>query len=85
MASGETLVGIIGDCEESLVAALTYITGVVLVISAGARTVTDRDDDHCVGRDGRRVGGEVIESGDVIRVGVEESGDGGRSVVERRL
>lgn len=85
MASGETLVGIISQTEVSLVGALKYIAGVVLVESAGARTVTDRDDDDCVGGDDIGGGIEVIDSGDVIRVGPKESGDRGRGVVERWL
>lgn len=48
----------------------------------GARTVADRDDDDGVAGNDKGGGGEVIESGDVIRVGAEESGDGGRGVVE---
>lgn len=82
MASSETFVGDISDAEVSLVGASENVTGVVLVESAvGARTVTDRDGDDGIGGDGGGVGREVVEGGDVIGVGVEEGGDGGRGVV----
>lgn len=51
--------------------------------TVGARAAADRDDDDGVGGNGVGGGGEVVDSGDVIRVGTEESGDGGRGVVER--
>lgn len=68
MASGESTVGVISDCEDSFVGAFECVTGVVLVEFAGARAVADRDDDDGVGGNGGGVGGEVIESGDVVRV-----------------
>lgn len=68
MAGGKTFVGIIRNREVGFAGAFEYISGVVLVVSAIARTASNGDDDDGVGGDGGGVGGKVIEGGDVSGV-----------------
>lgn len=76
LASGEALVGVVGDGEISLAGELDGVAGVVLVEGAvGGAGARCGGQDQVVGGDLGGGGGGSVEAGDGGGAGVEEGGD----------